>query len=321
MRILITGGAGFIGSHLSELLLASGHQVTVIDDLSTGRLENIKPLLKNPNFTFVRDTILNKQLMHILIDKCDQVYHLAAAVGVKLIVEQPVHTISTNIAGTEVVLEIANIHSKRTLIISTSEVYGKNAKVPFNENDDRLMGPTQYSRWSYASSKAIDEFLGLAYYRQFNFPITIVRLFNTVGPRQVGHYGMVIPSFVKQALSNEQITVYGDGSQCRCFCYVTDVVNALVKLMNSEDTIGEIFNIGAQEEISIYDLAVKIKEKTGSKSEIVKISYEKAYEKGFDDMKRRIPDLSKINKTIGYNPSYDLDQILDNVISYFKDKD
>lgn len=318
MHILITGGAGFIGSHLAEFLINRGDHVTVIDDLSTGRFRNIKPLMKHPRFTFVRDTILNEQIMHILIEQCQQIYHLAAAVGVKLIVERPVHTIVTNISGTEVVLKIANKFYRKVLVASSSEVYGKNDKVPFSETDDRLMGPTIFNRWSYACSKAIDEFLGLAYYRQFNLPVIIVRLFNTVGPRQVGQYGMVVPRFVKQALHGQPITVYGDGTQSRCFTYVSDVVNALVSLMEHEDTVGEVFNIGTEEEISISNLAQKIKDKTGSSSPITKIPYDEAYEKGFDDLVRRVPDITKIRKIIGYEPRYSLDRTLDEIIAYHK---
>ena len=319
MHILVTGGAGFIGSHLSETLIEQGHDVTVIDDFSTGRLENIKHLTGNPKFTLVKDTVLNDKIMHILIEKCQQIYHLAAAVGVKLIVEQPVHTISTNIAGTEVILDIANKFGRKILITSTSEVYGKNTSVPFSEDDDRLMGATIYSRWSYATSKAIDEFLGLAYHSQYGLPVVIARLFNTVGPRQIGRYGMVIPRFVRQALSGEPITVYGDGTQQRCFSFVSDIVGAFIGLMNTDDSIGRVFNIGSTEEVSINGLAERIKQKTKSSSKIVKIPYEKAYEKGFDDMFRRIPDLSRIKKAIGYKPTLSLDQILDRVISYHKE--
>ena len=318
MRILITGGAGFIGSHLAEHLLAQGNEITVVDDFSTGRIENIRHLLSDPHFTLVRDTILNDKLMHVLIEKCDQIYHLAAAVGVKLIIEKPVHTISTNIAGTEVLLDIANKFNRKIIIMSSSEVYGKNDRIPFCEDDDRLMGATIYSRWSYACSKAIDEFLGLAYHRQYGLPVVIVRLFNTVGPRQVGQYGMVIPRFVQQALAGEPITVYGNGSQSRCFTFVRDVVGALVGLMQTDQAVGEVFNIGSHEEISIYDLACKIKEKTGSQSPIEKIPYSQAYEKGFDDMLRRVPSIEKIGKIIGYKPSYSLDQILDSVITYYR---
>ncbi len=319
MRILITGGAGFIGSHLAQYLLTQGNQVTVIDDFSTGRMENIRHLLANPNFTLVRDTILNQQIMHILIEQSQQIYHLAAAVGVKLIVEKPVHTISTNIAGTEIVLGIANKFQRKVILISSSEVYGKNEKVPFREDDDRLMGATIYSRWSYACSKAIDEFLGLAYNREYGLPVIIVRLFNTVGPRQVGQYGMVIPRFVKQALSNKPITVYGDGTQSRCFTYVMDVVNALVSLMDCDKAVGEVFNLGSHEEKSILELAGLIKYKTASSSEITLIPYDQAYEKGFDDLMRRVPDISKIKNTIGYEPKYNLNQILDEVIKYYRE--
>ncbi|RJP59480.1 MAG: NAD-dependent epimerase/dehydratase family protein [Candidatus Auribacter fodinae] len=318
MHILITGGAGFIGSHLAERLLKDGHQVTVIDDLSTGRLENIQPLFDNPRFTFIRDTVLNETIMHILMEQCQQIYHLAAAVGVKLIVEKPVHTIETNIRGTEVVLQIASKFRRKVLLASTSEVYGKNSKVPFREEDDRLMGATFFSRWSYACSKAIDEFLGLAYHREYNIPITIVRLFNTVGPRQVGQYGMVIPRFVQQALAGKDITVYGDGNQSRCFTYVEDVISALIKLMATPAAEGDVFNIGSDEEISIMELARRIKAKTDSASKIVTIPYDQAYEKGFDDMTRRVPYLGKINKVIGYAPTFKLEQILERVIEYHK---
>ena len=318
MRVLITGGAGFIGSHLCEYLIDQGNTITVIDDFSTGRIENISHLLDNPNFCLVRDTVLNENIMHLLIEQCDCVYHLAAAVGVKLIIDKPVHTISTNIAGTERVLEIANKFNRKTIIMSSSEVYGKNTAVPFNEDDDRLMGATIYSRWSYACSKAIDEFLGLAYNRQYGLPVVIVRLFNTVGPRQIGQYGMVIPRFVKQALTGQPITVYGNGKQTRCFTYVGDVIKALVKLMDKTEANGNVFNIGTNEEISIYGLAEKIKAKTNSQSLIEKIPYEKAYEKGFDDMMRRVPDINKIQKVIGYRPTHSLDQILDAVIDYTK---
>ena len=319
MNVLITGGAGFIGSHLSELLIELGDDVTVIDDFSTGRLENIKHLIGNPKFTLIKDTVLNEKIMHVLVDKCQQIYHLAAAVGVKLIIDQPVHTISTNISGTEVVLDVANKFGRKILIASTSEVYGKNTEVPFSEDDDRLMGSTIYSRWSYATSKAIDEFLGLAYHSQYGLPVVVVRLFNTVGPRQIGRYGMVIPRFVRQALCGEPITVYGDGTQQRCFSFVSDIVGGLAGLMNTDGSVGQVFNIGSTEEVSINELARKIKEKTNSSSRIVKIPYDKAYEKGFDDMFRRIPDLGKIKKSIGYTPTLSLDQILDRVIDYHKD--
>lgn len=318
MNILITGGAGFIGSHLAERLLSQGHTVTVIDDLSTGRLDNIRHLMQNPSFTLVTDTILNEQIMHILIQQCQCIYHLAAAVGVQLIVDEPVHTITTNIAGTEVVLKIANKFHRKVLITSSSEVYGKNVRVPFSETDDRLIGATIFSRWSYACSKAIDEFLGLAYYRQFGLPVVIVRLFNTVGPRQVGQYGMVIPRFVQNALAGKTLSVYGDGSQRRCFSHVHDVANALISLMNTPRAAGEVCNIGSDNEISIRALAEKVIELTGSSSSIETLSYEEAYGGKFDDMMRRVPDLTKIRSLIGYEPTYSLDQILDSVIAYYR---
>ncbi len=316
MRILITGGAGFIGSHLSDAYLKRGDEVFVIDDLSTGSIENIHHLKDNPRFHYTIDSVHNHAITAELVDQCDVIFHLAAAVGVKLIVESPVRTIETNVHGTEVVLSLANKKKKKVLIASTSEVYGLSADVPFREDGNLVMGATTKGRWSYACSKAIDEFLALAYWREKKLPTVIVRLFNTVGPRQTGRYGMVIPTFVKQAISGRPITVYGDGKQSRCFGYVGDVVGALIKLMDHEDAVGEVFNIGSNEEISILDLAKRIKELTGSNSEIALVPYDEAYEEGFEDMPRRVPDISKINKLVGFRPDRSLEEILKSVIEF-----
>jgi len=318
MNYFITGGAGFIGSHLAEKLLSNGEIVSIIDDLSTGSIENIEHLKSNVNFEYKIDSIMNEQLLAELIDKSDVVFHLAAAVGVKLIVESPVRTIETNIQGTELVLKMASKKKKKIIIASTSEVYGKGTCMPFKETGDLVFGPTTKGRWSYACSKAIDEFLGLAYYKEKKVPVTIVRLFNTVGPRQTGMYGMVIPTFVKQALLNHPITIYGDGQQTRCFTYVGDVVDALVKISRNPKAVGEIFNIGSTEEISIKELAELVKSMTKSNSEIVYIPYDKAYEEGFEDMQKRIPDLSKIREFIGYKPTTNLKGILEKVIDWAK---
>ncbi len=316
MKVLITGGTGFIGSHLSEYLLEQNHQVFVIDDLSTGAIENILHLKSNPNFHYTIDTIMNVPVTAELVDRCDVVFHLAAAVGVKLIVESPVRTIETNIKGTEIILELADKKKKKVVITSTSEVYGKGKNIPFKETEDLVMGPTHKGRWSYACSKAIDEFLSLAYWHEKQLPVVIVRLFNTVGPRQIGRYGMVLPTFVKQALSGEAITVFGDGSQSRCFAHVSDVVGALTRLLEKEEALGKVFNIGSDEEITILELAKKVKSMTSSESEIVLVPYDKAYEEGFEDMPRRVPDLSRIQSLIGYRPSKDLEQIVQSVIDY-----
>ena len=316
MRILITGGAGFIGSHLSDAYLERGDEVFIIDDLSTGSFENIRHLKDNPRFHYTIDNVANQQVTAELVDQVDLIVHLAAAVGVKLIVESPVRTIETNVHGTEVVLSLANKKKKRVLIASTSEVYGLSTQVPFSEDGNLVMGATTKGRWSYACSKAIDEFLALAYWREKKLPTTVVRLFNTVGPRQTGQYGMVIPTFVKQALAGRPITVYGDGKQSRCFCYVGDVVGALQKLMDDDTTVGEVFNVGSNQEISIVDLAKKVKELTASQSEIVFVPYDEAYEEGFEDMPRRIPNISKVNKQIGFQPQMDLDGILKSVIDF-----
>jgi nucleoside-diphosphate-sugar epimerase len=315
-NIMVTGGAGFIGSHLCELLLHNGHHVVAIDDLSTGRLENIQHLRPLPSFQFVRETIMNNQVLDRLTSEADIVVHLAAAVGVKLIVEDPVRTIVTNIMGTEAVLTTANRYGCKVLLASTSEVYGKGVKVPFSEEDDRLMGSTTHSRWAYATSKAVDEFLAQAYHRQFGMPIVLMRFFNTVGPRQTGRYGMVVPRFVRQALRNEAITVYGDGQQSRCFADVADVTEAIFKLALHPDAVGQVFNIGATQEISIQGLAERIIELTNSKSEIVFVPYDEAYAPGFEDMRRRVPSLGRIHDLIGYSPKYALDDTLRRVIDF-----
>jgi UDP-glucose 4-epimerase len=316
LRVLITGGAGFIGSHLAEAYLNRGDEVFVIDDLSTGTIENIQHLKGQPRFHYTIDTVHNVPVTAELVDQCDVVFHLAAAVGVKLIVESPVRTIETNVRGTEVVLSLANKKKKKVLVASTSEVYGLSSEVPFREDGNLVMGATTKGRWSYACSKAIDEFLALAYWREKKLPTIVVRLFNTVGPRQTGQYGMVIPTFVKQALSGRPITVYGNGKQSRCFGYVGDVVGALVKLMDHKDAVGQVFNIGSNQEISILKLAERIKELTHSDSEVVFIPYDEAYEEGFEDMPRRIPDISKVSELVGFRPAVDLDGILESVIDY-----
>ena len=316
MRVLITGGAGFIGSHLSDAYLQRGDEVFIIDDLSTGSIENIRHLKEHPRFHYTIESVNNQPLTAELVDQCDVIFHLAAAVGVKLIVESPVRTIETNVHGTEVVLSLANKKKKKVLIASTSEVYGLSTEVPFREDGNLVMGATTKGRWSYACSKAIDEFLALAYWREKKLPTVVVRLFNTVGPRQTGQYGMVIPTFVKQALSGRPITVFGDGKQSRCFGYVGDVVGALMKLMDDEKAVGEVFNIGSNQEISIMDLARKVKELTNSESEIVLVPYDEAYEEGFEDMPRRIPDISKVNAQVGFKPEMSLEGILKSVIDF-----
>ena len=322
-RYLITGGAGFIGSHLCELLLNQGHTVVAIDDLSTGRVENIQHLIPQPGskahpFQFVRETILNAQVLDRLASQADVIVHLAAAVGVKLIVEDPVHTINTNILGTEAVLTTANRYGCKVLIASTSEVYGKGVKVPFREEDDCLIGPTTHSRWAYAVSKQVDEFLGLAYQRQFGLPVVVMRFFNTVGPRQTGRYGMVVPRFVRQALRSQAITVYGDGRQSRCFGDVEDVVGAITRLAEHPEAIGQVFNIGNTEEITIRGLAERVIALTGSASTIQYVPYDEAYAPGFEDMQRRVPSLEKIARLTGYKPRHSLDDILQRVIAYEK---
>lgn len=317
-KILITGGAGFIGSHLSDALLNEGDEVFVIDDLSTGSLKNLEHLEQNKKFHIVIDTIVNKDTVDELAKECDCIYHLAAAVGVKYIIENPLLSLQTNIHGTEIVLECANRYKKKVLIASTSEVYGKHDHSPLKEQDNSIIGPTTIWRWSYSCAKAIDEFMALAYWREKKLPVVIVRFFNTVGPRQTGRYGMVIPRFIKQALLGHDITIYGDGKQSRSFTWVGDVVRGVIDLMNNPDAVGEVFNIGDGREISINELAKKIKKMTGSSSNIVNIPYEKAYEAGFEDMRRRVPDITKITKLTGYKPTVDLDEILRRTIEYFK---
>ena len=320
MRVLITGGAGFIGSHLSEALLQRGQHVTIIDDLSTGRMENFAHVRAYPHFRFAIESIMNETVMDRLVSECDMIYHLASAVGVELIVNRPVEVIERCILGSEIVLKIANRYKKKVLITSTSEVYGKSSKVPFSEDDDRILGPTTKSRWSYSCSKAIDEFLALAYYKEKQLPVVIVRLFNTVGPRQTGQYGMVVPRFVQAAMRQQPIRVYGDGQQSRCFGYVGDVVNAIIALAGHPMAVGQIFNIGSNEEISIMDLAKRVKDIVGGSSEIVKVPYAEAYEQGFEDMARRVPDLTKIKKLIGYAPKVKLDEIISRVRDYFEEQ-
>ncbi|MEO8620074.1 MAG: GDP-mannose 4,6-dehydratase [bacterium] len=316
MRVLITGGAGFIGSHLADACIARGDEVHIIDDLSTGSFRNIQHLKAHPRFHYTIDSVLNQPVLSEVMDPCDVVFHLAAAVGVKLIMESPVHTIETNVRGTEVVLSQANKKKKHVLIASTSEVYGLSEQLPFREDGPLVMGATIKHRWSYACSKAMDEFLALAYHREKKLPVTIVRLFNTVGPRQTGQYGMVIPSFVKQALAGRPITVFGDGSQTRCFGYVGDVVGALMKLMDEPASIGKVFNIGSDQEISIRQLAERIRELTKSNSEITYLPYDEAYEEGFEDMPRRVPDISRVRDLVGFAPTVVLDDILRSVIAY-----
>jgi len=322
MNILITGGAGFIGSHLAEKILKEGNQVTIIDDLSTGKIENITRLLNNPNFKFVNESILNIKIVDSLIEKTDTIFHLAAAVGVYLIVKDPVKVIETNILGTHSILQLASKYNKKVLIASTSEIYGKSSNVPFNEEDDRLLGPTTKSRWSYSTSKAVDEFLGLAYYKQKGLKVIIFRLFNTVGPRQESRYGMVIPRLVDQSIQKKSLTIYGDGQQTRCFCDVNDVVNAIISLSRSDKAIGEVINIGSETEISILNLAKKILQiveenqmEILSRNQFKFIPYEEAYEVGFEDMQRRVPDISKIKGLIGWEPKISLDQTLSRIIS------
>jgi UDP-glucose 4-epimerase len=317
-RYLITGGAGFIGSHLADRLVSEGDEVWIVDDLSTGSIYNIEHLKEHPKFHYVIDTILNTPVLAELVDRCDVVVHLAAAVGVKLIVESPVRTIETNVRGTEAVLAVAAKKKRQVVIASTSEVYGKTDRIPFREDDDLVMGPTTKGRWSYACSKAIDEYLALAYWKERRLPVNVVRLFNTVGPRQTARYGMVLPTFVQQALANRPITVYGDGQQSRSFTYVDDMIEALVRLMRSEESVGEVFNIGNDREITIENLARMVRERTGSDSEIVYIPYDQAYEEGFEDMPRRVPDVSKLYKVTGFRPTTAIEETIDRVAAHFR---
>jgi UDP-glucose 4-epimerase len=319
MRVLITGGAGFIGSHLSDAYLARGDEVFILDDLSTGSIDNIRHLRENSRFHYTIESVHHGPTVAELVDQCDVVFHLAAAVGVRLIVESPVRTIETNVHGTEVVLAKANKKKKKVLIASTSEVYGLSDQVPFREDGNLVLGPTSKGRWSYACSKAIDEFLALAYWRERKLPTVIVRLFNTVGPRQTGQYGMVVPTFIKQALTGRPITIHGDGKQSRCFAHVCDVVRALVGLMDHPSAVGEVFNIGSNEEVTIRALAERVKALATSDSEIVTVPYEQAYGEGFEDMPRRVPDIGKVERLIGYRPTKSLDEILKSVIEYFRD--
>ena len=318
MRVLITGGAGFVGSHLADALLAAGHEVTAFDNLSTGSIDNIEHLKTHPRFRYTIESVQNEPVLAEQIDRCDVVFHLAAAVGVKKIVEEPVHTIENNVHGTEVVLRHANKKKRLVVVASTSEVYGKSVDVPFREDADLVMGPTSKHRWAYACSKAIDEILALAYFKEKKLPVIVIRLFNTVGPRQTGQYGMVIPTFVRQALAGQPITVFGDGTQRRSFTYVGDVVDGLIGLMNEPKAVGQVFNIGNGEEISMRALAEKIKAMAESTSDIVTIPYDQAYEAGFEDMPRRVPDITKIRGLVGYEPKVQLDEILTRVIDYVR---
>jgi UDP-glucose 4-epimerase len=319
IHALITGGAGFIGSHMAEKLLKAGQRVTVIDDLSTGRLANIAHLQGHPHFRFAIEDIRNTTVLDRLVSECDIIYHLAAAVGVQKIVSQPIHTIEVNIGGSEVVLKTAARYRKKVMMASTSEVYGKGVKFPFEEDDDSLLGPTSRSRWSYAASKAIDEFLSLAYHKEVGLPVVVFRLFNTVGPRQSGQYGMVVPRFVRWALRNQPIQVYGDGAQQRCFGNVFDVLDAIHRLSEADGAEGQVFNIGSTEEISILQLAERVRERADSASDIQRIPYDQAYEPGFEDFRRRVPSLAKIQKLTGWQPSTSLDDTIDQIIAYEKE--
>ena len=318
MKILITGGAGFVGSHLADKLIDEGHQVTVIDDLSTGRYANIRHLEGNENFRLIIDTVLNDRLMEELIRETDRVYHMASAVGVRLIMEQPVKTIETIFHGTDVILKFCSRYRKRVLIPSTSEVYGKGASVPFAEDDDLLTGSTDKHRWAYACAKTLDEFLALAHFKETQLPVVVVRLFNTVGPRQTGQYGMVVPRFVHAAMNNEPITIHGDGGQQRCFGHVADVVEGLAKLLDTPEAFGQVINLGNNEEVSIKQLAEKAMELTGSTSEVRYIPYEEAYGDGFEDMRRRVPSLAKAARLIGYQPTRSLVDIINDVADEYR---
>ena len=318
MKAFVTGGAGFIGSHLAEQLLKDDNKVVVIDNLSTGSLKNIEAFKTNPKFDFVEGDVRDDKLMETLVERSDAVYHLAAAVGVQLIADRPVHTIETNIGGTEIVLEACNKFGKRVLLASSSEVYGKNEAVPFREDDDIVLGSTSFSRWSYACSKAIDEFLGLAFYQQYGLSVTIGRFFNTIGPKQTGRYGMVVPRFIRWALKGEPILIYGTGKQRRCFCYVADLVDAVINLMNRQQAAGKVYNIGSTEEITIEALADKVIELTASKSKKKFVPYEVAYGRPIEDMMRRVPNLERIKKTIGWEPKTNLTEALQVIIKNFK---
>jgi UDP-glucose 4-epimerase len=320
MRALITGGAGFIGSHLAERLLETGHEVIILDDLSTGSMENIIHIKDHPNCEYRIDSIFNRHLLAELVDLADVVFHLAAAVGVRRIVESPVQTIATNVGGSEIILELSAKKRKRVIITSTSEVYGKSTKLPFSENDDLVLGPTCNCRWSYACSKAIDEFLALAYYRERKLPVTVFRLFNTAGPRQTGYYGMVVPTFVSQALAGDPITVFGTGEQSRCFSYVQDIVSGILAGTACDEAVGQVFNLGGTEETTINELAQRIREQTKSSSTIVHIPYSKAYESGFEDMERRVPDINKARTMFGFCHSRSLDEIIESVVAHFRSR-
>ena len=318
MKILLTGGAGFIGSHLATELLGRGQEVLVLDDLSTGRLENLRHIQSNSGLHLKEGSILDIEVLEPLVQECDEVYHLAAAVGVRLVMEKPVETIMTNVRGAENILEVCRKHSKKIFIASTSEIYGKNKNGPLSEDDDRILGSTKKHRWAYANTKTLDEFMAFAYHQAYGLPIVIARLFNTVGPRQTGRYGMVIPNFVRSALDNKLINVYGTGDQTRCFAHVSDVIQGLVGLMEHPEAVGDVFNVGNSEETSIADVARRVKAMTGSSSEIRYIPYEEAYGEGFEDMERRVPNLAKIKDLIGYEPQSKLDDILTSVIEYFR---
>ena len=317
MRALITGGAGFIGSHLAESLIGQGHSVSVLDDLSTGRRENIEHLQHHPRFTCTIGSVMDEAVLDRMIERTDVVFHLAAAVGVRLVIERPVHTIETNVHGTETVLRLARRHHKLVLIASTSEVYGKSAKLPFREDADLVMGPPNKTRWGYATSKLLDEFLALGYWKEYQSPVIVVRFFNTVGPRQSARYGMVLPNFVRRALKGETISVHGDGSQTRSFTWVGDVVSAVTALAQEPKALGEVFNIGNGAEISIRDLALKVKAMTGSDSPIELVPYNEVFDDSFEDMPRRVPDISKIARLVGYKPSVHLDEIIERVTDYW----
>jgi UDP-glucose 4-epimerase len=319
-RALITGGAGFIGSHLAERLLAEGQRVTIIDNLSTGQFDNIAHLEGDPCFSYAIEDIRNIHVMDRLVSECDVIYHLAAAVGVQKIISEPIETIEVNIGGTEVVLKTARRYRRKVLIASTSEIYGKGVRFPFSEDDDRVMGPTTRSRWSYAASKAIDEFLALAYHKEVGLPVIIFRLFNTVGPRQTGQYGMVVPRFVQAALANQPIRVYGDGEQQRCFCNVRDVVEAIFRLSQTPAAVGEVFNIGSGEEVTIMELARCVREHTSSQSDITLVPYDEAYEAGFEDFRRRVPSTEKLRRITGWQPVTPLDETIHQIIEYYRER-